>query len=176
MKRWRILSLAAVLVLTCAACGGRRESPQPSGSLLPPEYTGTPEVSPSPPPPVPPAQASSSPVDLDLAALSSTMVYAEVSNIMSAPNDYIGKTIRIKGIFSSYQEPETQKVYCSVVVPDATACCARGFDVVMPSQARYPDDYPAAQSEVVVVGTMQADRTLESYGLLVLRLEAVRFE
>lgn len=147
-------------------------SPQPAASAGKEKAEKKPAVSPQPDPP----PASPTSVDLDLTVLSSTMVYAEVYNMMSAPNDYIGKSIRIKGIFSVYQEPETQKVYCGVIVQDATACCAQGFDVVMPDGSRYPDDYPPAQSEVTVVGTIQADRTLEEYGILILRLEDIHFE
>ena len=115
-------------------------------------------------------------VDVDLTTLSSTMVYAEVFNMTMSPDDYIGKTIRMKGSFFVYQDPNTQQVYCGVIVQDATACCAQGFDIVMPAQARYPEDYPPAQSEVTVVGTIQADRTREEYGILVLRLEDVSFD
>lgn len=147
-------------------------SPQPAASASKEKAEKDPAASPQPDPP----PASPSSVDLDLTVLSSTMVYAEVFNMMSNPNDYIGKTVRVKGLFSIYQEPETQKVYCGVIVQDATACCAQGFDVVMPDDSRYPDDYPPAQSEVTVVGTIEADRTLEEYGILVLRLGNVRFE
>lgn len=123
-----------------------------------------------------PLEGPPTPVDLDLTPLSSTMIYAELFNMMSAPDDYIGKTIRMKGSFFVYQDPNTQQVYCGVIVQDATACCAQGFDIVMPAQARYPEDYPPAQSEVTVVGTIQADRTREEYGILVLRLEDVSFD
>lgn len=115
-------------------------------------------------------------VDLDLTTLSSTMVYGEVFNMMSTPDDYIGKIIRLNGLFTVYQEPETGQVYCGVIVQDAAACCAQGFDVVMPDHFRYPDDYPPTQSEVTIVATIQADRTLEYLGILTLRLEDITFE
>ena len=115
-------------------------------------------------------------VDVDLTTLSSTMVYAEVFNMMMSPDDYIGKTIRMTGIFTVYQDPETKQVYCGVIVEDATACCAQGFDLVMPEERSYPQNYPAPESEITVVGTLQADRTLEEYGMIFLRLEDVTFE
>ena len=58
-------------------------------------------------------------VDVDLTTLSSTMVYAEVFNMMMSPDDYIGRTIRMTGIFTVYQDPETKQVYCGVIVEDA---------------------------------------------------------
>lgn len=115
-------------------------------------------------------------VDVDLTTLSSTMVYAEVFNMMMSPDDYIGRTIRMTGIFTVYQDPETKQVYCGVIVEDATACCAQGFDLVMPEERSYPQDYPAPESEITVVGTLQADRTLEEHGIIFLRLEDVTFE
>ena len=115
-------------------------------------------------------------VDVDLTTLSSTMVYAEEFNMMMSPDDYIGRTIRMTGIFTVYQDPETKQVYCGVIVEDATACCAQGFDLVMPEERSYPQDYPAPESEITVVGTLQADRTLEEHGIIFLRLEDVTFE
>ena len=96
--------------------------------------------------------------------------------MMMSPDDYIGKTIRMTGIFTVYQDPETKQVYCGVIVEDATACCAQGFDLVMPEERSYPQNYPAPESEITVVGTLQADRTLEEYGMIFLRLEDVTFE
>ena len=115
-------------------------------------------------------------VDVDLTTLSSTMVYAEVFNMMMSPDDYIGKTIRMTGIFTVYQDPETKQIYCGVIVEDATACCAQGFDLVMPEERSYPQGYPAPESEITVVGIFQADRTLEEHGIIFLRLEDVIFE
>lgn len=40
---------------------------------------------------------ASSDVDVDLAAMSSTLVFAEVKNIMYDPYSYVGKIIRMKG-------------------------------------------------------------------------------
>ena len=63
-----------------------------------------------------------------------------------------------------------------MIVQDATACCAQGFDIVMPENAVYPQDYPPAASEVTVVGELQVDRSMEEDGLIFLRLENVTFE
>lgn len=153
---------------------GALESPPPPQASTP--GAGAEQETPADGPQPDPLEGPPTPVDLDLTPLSSTMIYAELFNMMSAPDDYIGKTIRMKGSFFVYQDPNTQQVYCGVIVQDATACCAQGFDIVMPAQARYPEDYPPAQSEVTVVGTIQADRTREEYGILVLRLEDVSFD
>lgn len=201
-----ILFLSGILLLTCSACGEQDSPSQsevlPFSSItyqeeaLPESEAPDEPESPSEESPltengesqgsgtVLPAadsqpdsqEAPTISVDVDLTTLSSTMVYAEVFNMTMSPDDYIGKIIRMTGIFTVYQDPETKQVYCGVIVQDATACCAQGFDIVMPENAVYPQDYPPAESEVTVVGELQVDRSMEEYGLIFLRLENVTFE
>ena len=41
-------------------------------------------------------------VDIDLTALSSTVVYGQVYNMMYYPEKFVGKTIRMEGMYSDY--------------------------------------------------------------------------
>lgn len=195
-----ILLLAAALLLTCTACGESSSSIQsgttsssfagtdadsqtdiapssePDGSSssaaspaeLPEESTGDTSAT--------LVESSDGEPDIDLTTLSSIMVYSEVFNMSVSPEEYIGKTIRMDGIFTTNQDPETEQISCAVLVQDATACCAQGFEIIMPEDAVYPQDYPDFGSEVTVVGELQADRSLEEYGMIFLRLENVTFE
>jgi hypothetical protein len=95
-------------------------------------------------------------VDIDITKLSSTMVYAEVSNIMASPDDYMGKTIKVRGKFNASYFDQTDKYYYYVVVSDATACCQNGIEFIWNGSHIYPDDYPAANSEIEVVGTFSS--------------------
>ena len=90
--------------------------------------------------------------DVDLTALSSTMVYSEVYNMMTAPSDYIGKNVKMKGAFSYYQDPNTGNEYYACIIQDATACCAQGIEFVLAGDHKYPDDYPEMNSEITVAG------------------------
>ena len=36
-------------------------------------------------------------VDLDLSTMSATAIYSEVSNMMTSPKKYVGKTVKVKG-------------------------------------------------------------------------------
>ena len=84
--------------------------------------------------------ANAAAVDLDLTQLSSTMVYSEVYNIMTDPEDYVGQTIRMEGqCLSAYYEP-TKTTYYSIVIQDATACCAQGIEYVLSDGQSYPAD------------------------------------
>ena len=123
-------SLVAVLLLTLCACGGGEQASAPAPSA--PGAEGNTET----------AETASAPasVDVDLTQLSSTMVYSEVYNIMMAPEDYVGKIIRMNGeCVSAYYEP-TDATYYSIIIQDATACCAQGIEYVLGDGQAYPED------------------------------------
>lgn len=161
MKRLILLFLLGVS-FTFAACSSTEQIAESEASLPSPTVSGPTEEIPS--------------VDVDLTKLSSTMVYAEVYNMMMSPEDYTGKLIRLKGTFTAYEDLETGAVRCGVFVKDAAACCAQGFDVIMPEDALYPEDYPDSDTEATIVGELQVDRELQEYGFIFLRLENVVFE
>lgn len=113
----------------------------------------------------------SSNYDVDLTQLSSTMVYSEVYNMFSNPDDYMGKSIKMTGLFSVYEDELTGNRYFSCIIEDATACCAQGIEFVL-QDAKYPDDYPAIDSEITVSGIMDMyfeEMDGESYMYLYLR-------
>lgn len=98
-------------------------------------------------------------VDYDLTAMSSDMVYATVYQMMILPEDYEGKTFRMKGSFyATYYEP-TQSYYYYCIIQDATACCAQGLEFVWGDGShKYPDEYPEEYTDVVVEGTFETYR------------------
>lgn len=89
---------------------------------------------------------------VDLTVLSSTMVYAEVYNMMSYPEDYMGKTIKMIGLYYPGYFEETKKTYHFAVISDAAACCSQGIEFMWNGEHKYPDDYPAEGSIIVVTG------------------------
>ena len=91
--------------------------------------------------------------DVDLAAMNATMVYAEVSNMMSSPKNYMGKTVKMKGNFSVYETPARD--YYACIIADATACCSQGIEFVLKDGRKYPDEYPAQGSEITVIGEFE---------------------
>ncbi|MCR5595777.1 MAG: hypothetical protein K6G12_08010 [Lachnospiraceae bacterium] len=92
-------------------------------------------------------------VDVDLSLLTGDMVYAEVYNIMVAPEDYIGKTIRMQGTYLPYYDETKDKYYFSCIIKDAMACCAQGIEFELTDDYTFPDDYPNEDSEIMVTGT-----------------------
>jgi len=91
-------------------------------------------------------------VDFDLTKMGSTMAYAEVTNILSNPDDYMGKTIRVRGsIYNSYFE-KTDRYYQYVIIGDASACCQQGLEFVWKGDHVYPDDYPEDNTQIEITG------------------------
>lgn len=115
------------------------------------QETQTPEPSSEPETTSIPADSADG-VDVDLTALSSTMVYSEVYNMMVSPEQYIGKTVKMDGLFAYYHDEATGNYYFACIIQDATACCAQGIEFVLTEDYVYPDDYPEVDEEICVVG------------------------
>ena len=89
--------------------------------------------------------------DVDLTELSSTMVYSEVYDMMTDPDKYIGKTVKMTGVFAVYQGDDRN--YYACLITDATACCSQGIEFVLDGDHAFPDDYPELGSDITVAGT-----------------------
>ncbi len=102
-------------------------------------------------------------IDVDLTKLSGTMVYSEVYNMLSAPENYIGRTVKMNGSFNLYcqktdenGEPDLNyPIYYACVIADATACCSQGLEFVLDGNFAYPDDYPELGDNITVTGTFE---------------------
>ena len=101
-------------------------------------------------------------VDVDLTVLSSTMVYAEVYNMMVRPDDYIGKVVKMRGPYYASYYDETGKYYHYVIIEDATACCQQGLEFIWDGGHTYPDDYPENNKNIEVVGVFGSYEELGS--------------
>ena len=90
--------------------------------------------------------------DIDLTQLSASVVYGQVYDMVYHPEDYIGKTIKIKGPFAYYKDEATQKEFFAVLITDAMACCSQGIEFVLQGDYSYPEDYPELDTEITVIG------------------------
>ena len=124
MKKKYLLLLLALL-LTLSACGKEPETAAPGNTA--------------------------GKIDVDLTALSSTMVYSEVYNMLNTPENYIGKTVKTTGGYSSFLDESTGAVYRVCMIADAAACCAQGMEFVL----KEGEQYPEMESDITVVGTFQ---------------------
>ena len=95
--------------------------------------------------------------DIDLTKLNSMMTYSTLFNILTNPDSYLGKTIKIKGIFDSAKDPDTGIDYFAVVIMDASACCSSGLDFSPKKKYKYeyPKDFPELGEDITVIGKFE---------------------
>ena len=107
--------------------------------------------------------------DVDLSRMSGTMVYGQVNQMVMYPQKYIGKHIRMKGIFSSYYDEELERRFYGCVIQDALACCSQGlaFEVAIPR--RYPKEYPAEGDLITVEGDFDYEKDEGGGGFPIIR-------
>ena len=128
------LLLALMLLVSCAAPEEAEKNVSPTGTAA-----ST-------------APAETAAYDVDLLNYSSSMIYAEVFNMMNEPDDYVDKRVRMEGICATYQTPD--RVVYGCIIADATACCKQGMEFVL-SDDYAPEDYPAPGSDIVVSGVFE---------------------
>ena len=139
MKKLFCLLLATLLLCTLAACGHEDTVQKPAAE----DAKGT------------------AAVDIDLTTLSGIMVYSEVNSMISFPDNYIGKTVKMQGQFTIYQATDENgsfipdKMFFACMIADATACCAQGLEFALAGEPVYPDEYPELGAEITVVGTFE---------------------
>ena len=168
MKRVLSLLLLLSLLFSLTACGNTSAPAQPQTD---PEQAAQTDTAPEETP------LSSTPgIDVDLTALSSTMVYSEVYNMMMTPENYIGKVVRMNGLCSTFEsvavDGQEAKVYYTCIIFDATACCSQGIEFVLAGDAG-ADAYPPVDTEITVTGTFQ---TYDENGILYCHLVKATLE
>ena len=85
--------------------------------------------------------------------LNSNMVYSEVAAMVSTPEKYIGKTVKMQGTFDVYTDINTGTYYYACIIQDATACCSSGIEFSWKGEHKFPDDYPKSDELITVAGT-----------------------
>lgn len=91
------------------------------------------------------------PVDLDITEMSPVMVYSNVFDMVTYPEKYDGKIIKMKGTAISYSEDGSGETYHACIVQDATACCAQGLEYILADSVDYPKD----EEEITVLGVFE---------------------
>ncbi len=102
--------------------------------------------------------------DIDLTAVSTTMVYSELIRVLGTPTDYLGKSIKIKGTFGiGYDlDVDGNRYFCTV--SDATACCSMGVEFVPADSLSFPDDFPYVGHTFTVTGVWEKHK--DGYALV----------
>lgn len=156
MKRLVLLLMLTVVLVSMSACTGKgpdkASSPDESATLALGINVAQAESSSAITEMTVEPDDANRPVDLDLSAISGTVVYSQVYDMMSEPEAYRGQKIRIRGNLSYYQNPDTKQEYFAAVIADATACCAQGIEFIWKGKHTYPKDYPPLGTQITVTG------------------------
>ena len=144
-----ICALGLLLLSGCSGDDQNKESLQPT-TPAPSDVTAS--------------GADANGIDVDLTVLSSTMVYSEVYDMLTTPDYYRGKTVKMEGQFAVYRDETTGKYYFAVIISDATACCQQGLEFVLDGEPVYPEGYPEEGSNITVTGIFETyDENAISY-------------
>lgn len=104
------------------------------------------------------SKTSSNKIDVDLNNLNANVVYSQVFLMMTEPDKFIGKRIRMSGQFNVYaaQEgnPSGVTEYYAIIIADAQACCQQGIEFVWPGHT-YPEGFPEVKSNASVTGIFE---------------------
>lgn len=104
------------------------------------------------------SKTNSNKIDVDLNNLNANVVYAQVFQMMTEPDKFIGKRIRMSGQFNVYaaQEgnPSGVTEYYAIIIADAQACCQQGIEFVWLGHT-YPEGFPEVKSNASVTGIFE---------------------
>ncbi len=90
---------------------------------------------------------------IDLTGMSADMIYAVVYDMaMCRPEFYKDKTIKMEGLYSYYQDPNTNEEWYACIIEDARACCATGIEFIPLDNYKNPDDFPELLEPITVTG------------------------
>jgi hypothetical protein len=107
--------------------------------------------------------------DIDISRMSGTMVYGQVNQMIMYPSKYLGKHIKVKGIFSSYYDEEMERRFYGCVIQDALACCSQGLAFELAKPRKYPEQYPAEGDAIIVEGDFDYEKDEGGGGFPIIR-------
>ena len=107
--------------------------------------------------------------DIDISRMSGTMVYGQVYQMVMYPSKYLGKHIKMKGIFSSYYDEQLERRFYGCVIQDALACCSQGLAFELAKPREYPEQYPAEGDAIIVEGDFDYEKDEGGGGFPIIR-------
>ena len=85
------------------------------------------------------------------------MVYAQVNQMVTNPAKYVGKRIKMKGVFSSYYDEQEKRRFFGCVIADALACCSQGLAFELAKPRKFPDEYPSEGEQILIIGDFELE-------------------
>lgn len=95
-------------------------------------------------------------IDIDLTQMDSDMVYATVFQFMRDPDSYVGKTVKMTGLYNAIFSEDSCNRYDVCLVEDAAACCSQGIEFIWDDGSHeYPKEYPEENKVITVKGVFE---------------------
>ena len=107
-------------------------------------------------------------VDLDLTILGDNMKVAEMFNIFTSPQDYLGNVLKVNGAYFAIDEPALGRLRHIILVVEADACCPPlGFEIILVDKNMFT--FPVDGTPIEVVGTfsIHEEQGMEFYYILI---------
>ena len=89
-----------------------------------------------------------------MSKMSGVLAYAQAININESADEYIRKTIKMRGQY--YATLYEGSYYHWVVVGDESLCCKEGVEFIWSGDHSYPADYPENETVIEVVGVLNS--------------------
>ena len=89
--------------------------------------------------------------------------------MVTEPEKFVGKTIKMKGAFSSYKDEETGRRFFGCVIKDALACCSQGLAFETAKSLKYPKEYPSEGSTITIVGIFEYEKEEDGIGFPIIK-------
>ena len=94
---------------------------------------------------------------VDLSNMSDLMIYGMMFDVVSKPQDYEGKRMRLVGVYSPFKNPDTGEMEHTLIFYDITYCCEVELRVYMKDEYQYPKDFPRDGEKMTVTGTLRVE-------------------
>ena len=94
-------------------------------------------------------------VDIDLTVLSANTVYATVFDMLFEPEIYVGKVVKMEGMFTFFYDEACERYLFACIISDATACCSQGIEFIPTDEYNYPDGFPKGGENITVTGVFE---------------------
>jgi uncharacterized membrane protein YcgQ (UPF0703/DUF1980 family) len=97
--------------------------------------------------------------DTSIIEIKEKMFIAQTNDVYLNPEDYLGKTIKLEGLFKSEQYGGSDPAYC-FVLRYGPGCCGNdgnaGFEVAWDKQAEASKTYPNVDDWVEAIGVLKS--------------------
>jgi hypothetical protein len=97
-------------------------------------------------------ERAAAPVDVDLTVLSATVRSAEMMNMFTNAEDYLGRTIRVSGLYEYFYYEAIDSLFHYIITVEGDECCVEGIEFKWRGNHVFPDDYPHMRTVIEVDG------------------------